>query len=162
MLLTAIIKMPDSCCAVQCTNMRGKCDENIKFYRLPNMKNQQTTERRKKWVTAVKRENWPKSERQVNNARLCSEHFVTGGKLDDPLYIDYVPTVFAFVPVADASRKRKSIDRYERPQKRARNQNEKIERKDSPNKNKTTLYANVNGEHSVPDCVEQIEFIISN
>ena len=64
--------------------------------------------------------------------------------------------------MADGSRKRKSIDRYERPQKRARNQNEKKERKDSPNKNETTLYANVNGEHSVPDCVEQIEFTISN
>ena len=49
-------------------------------------------------------------EKQVDNARLCSEHFVTGAKSDDPLHIDYVPTVFAFVPVAGASRKRKSID----------------------------------------------------
>ena len=49
-------------------------------------------------------------EKQVDNARLCHEHFVTGAKSDDPLHIDYVPTVFAFVPVAGASRKRKSID----------------------------------------------------
>ena len=49
-------------------------------------------------------------EKQVDNARLCSEHFVTGAKSDDPLHIDYVATVFAFVPVAGASRKRKSID----------------------------------------------------
>ena len=47
--------MPDSC-AVQCTNMGGKCNENIKFYRFPTMKNQQTTERHKKWITAMNRE----------------------------------------------------------------------------------------------------------
>ena len=33
-------------------------------------------------------------EKQVDNARLCHEHFVTGAKSDDPLHIDYVPTVF--------------------------------------------------------------------
>ena len=49
----------------------------------------------------MKRQNWPKSEKQVDNARLCSEHFVTGPKWDDPLYIDYVPTVFGFVSVAE-------------------------------------------------------------
>ena len=47
-ILINIVKVPDSCCAVQCTNMRGKCNENIKFYRFPIMKNQQTTETRKK------------------------------------------------------------------------------------------------------------------
>ena len=67
----------------------------------------------------MKRENWPKSEKQVDNARLCSEHFVTGAKSDDSLHINYIPTVFAFVPVAGASKKRKSIDRYEGSQKRA-------------------------------------------
>ena len=89
------------------------------------MKNQQITERRKKWITAMKRENWPKSEKQVDNARFCSEHFVTGTKSDDPLHIDYVPIVCAFVPVTSASRKRKSIDPYERSQKHARNQDKK-------------------------------------
>ena len=62
------------------------------------------------------------SEKQVDNARLCSEHFATGAKSDDPLHTDYIPTIFAFVPVASASRKRKSIHRYERSQKHARNQ----------------------------------------
>ena len=55
------------------------------------------------------RENWFKSEKQVDNARLCSEHFVTGTKSDDPLHIDYVPIVCAFVPVTGASRKRKVL-----------------------------------------------------
>ena len=103
--------MTDSCCAVQCTNMRGKCDEKIKFY------------------------------------RPCSKYFMTGAKSDVPLYIDSIPTVFAFVPVAGASRKKKSINRYERSQKRARNQDQK-------------KFVGLEEEHSVPDSVEQIEFEI--
>ena len=107
----------------------------------------------------MKRENWPKSEKQVDNARLCSKHFVTGTKSDNPLHVDYIPAVFAFFPVAGALRKRKSIDRYERSKKCARNQDEtKKEKKDSPNKNETALYVNVEDDHSVPDCVEQMEF----
>ena len=114
--------------------MQGKCDENIKFYKFPTIKNHQRTERRKKWITAMKRENWPKSEKQVDNARLCSENFVTSAKSDDPLHIDYVPTVFALVPVTGASRKRKSIDRYERSQN-VPETTKKRERKDSPYEN---------------------------
>ena len=68
------------------------------------MKNQRATERRKQWITAMKIENCPNSEMQVENARPCSEHIVTGAESEDPLHIDYVPTVFAFVPVGGASR----------------------------------------------------------
>ena len=57
--------MPDSCCAVQCTNMQEKCDENITFYRFSTMKNQQITERYKKWVTEMKREREREREREV-------------------------------------------------------------------------------------------------
>ena len=106
------------------------------------------------------RENWPKSEKQVDNARLCSEHFVTGAKSHDPLHIDYIPTVFAFVPVAVVWRKRKSIDWYGRSQKRARNQDEKKKKK-TPSNNETAIYVNVEDEHSVPDCIKQIEFEIA-
>ena len=63
----------------------------------------------------MKRENRPKSEKQVDNARLCSKHFVTSAKSDDPLHIDYVPTWLV------AGTSRKSIDLYERSQKYARN-----------------------------------------
>ena len=121
--------MPDSCCAVHCTNMQEKCDENIKFYRFSTMKNQQITERYKKWVTEMKRqrerEKWSKTEKQVENARLCSEHFVACAKSDDSFHIDHVPTVFVVVSVTGVSRKRKSIDRYKISQKRARNQDGK-------------------------------------
>ena len=128
--------MPDSCCAVECTNMGQKYYDKIKFYRFPTMKTEQTTERRTKWITAMKRENWPKSEKQIGNARLCSEYFMTGVKSDDPLHIDYIPTIFLFIPVAGVSRKRKSIDLHERSQKRARNQDEKKEEKTLPTRTK--------------------------
>ena len=64
--------MPDSWCAVQFTNMRGKCDENIKFYRFPTMKNKQTAERHKKWIRAMKKENWSKSEKQFEMPSLIA------------------------------------------------------------------------------------------
>ena len=76
--------------------------------------------------------------------------FVTGAKSDDPLHTDYIPTVFAFVPVAGALRKRKSIDWYGRSQKRARNQDEKKKKK-TPSNNETAIYVNVEDEHSVPE-----------
>ena len=73
----------------------------------------------------MKREEWSKSEKQVDNARLCSEHVLAYAKSDDSFHVDYIPTVFPFVSVAGVSRKRKSIDRYKISQKRARNQDEK-------------------------------------
>ena len=61
---------------------------------------------------------------------------MTGAKSDDPLHIDYIPTIFLFIPVAGVSRKRKSIDLHERSQKRARNQDEKKEEKTLPTRTK--------------------------
>ena len=84
----------------------------------------------------MNRENWPKSEKQVDNARLCSEHFVTGTKSDDPFHIDYVPVVFAFAPVAGVLRKRKNVDRYERSQEHAKNQYKKKKEKTLPTRMK--------------------------
>ena len=80
---------------------------------------------------------------------------MTGPKPDDTLHTDYVPTVFAFVPVAGASRKRKSIDWYERSQKHARNQNKKNKEKTLPTRMKEH-FCRCRDEHSVPDCVEKI------
>ena len=41
----------------------------------------------------------PNLRNKLTMLRLCSKHFVTGAKSDDPLHIDYVPIVFAFLPV---------------------------------------------------------------
>jgi len=64
--------MPSACCAVGCTN-RKSGDTNLLFYRIPSKKN---PERRLQWINAVGRKDW--SEEKINNARLCSAHFISG------------------------------------------------------------------------------------
>ena len=63
--------MPDTCCAVGCTNRREK--NGLPFYRIPTKKRE---EKRKRWIAAIKREHWP--EEQINKARLCGAHFISG------------------------------------------------------------------------------------
>lgn len=63
--------MPDTCCAVGCTNRRIK--GGIPFYRIPSKKHK---ERRERWIAAIRREEW--SEEQIKNARLCGAHFISG------------------------------------------------------------------------------------
>ena len=60
----------------------------LSFYRFPT-----DPERRTRWVAAVARKNWTPNE----YSRLCSAHFVTGTKSDDPLSPDFVPTLFSHV-----------------------------------------------------------------
>ena len=62
--------MPSSCCVVNCSN-RKKKDSTLKFYSIPI-----NPEQRKRWLNAIRRKNWSKVE--INNARVCSEHFVSG------------------------------------------------------------------------------------
>ena len=64
--------MPDSCAAFGCTNRRS--NTSLQFYRMPSGK--RYPERRIKWVTTMRREKWPVEK--INNARICSAHFVTG------------------------------------------------------------------------------------
>ena len=101
--------------------MQEKCDENIKFYRFSNEEPANNRKIQKVGYRNEEREKWSKSEKQVENARLCSEHYVACAKSDDSFHIDHVPTVFVVVSVTGVSRKRKSIDRYKISQKRTRN-----------------------------------------
>ena len=70
--------MVSSCCAVGCTK-RKSTHKKLTFYRFPS-KNRRN-DQREAWIQKLKRADWPESEDQVDNARLCSSHFVTG-KLD--------------------------------------------------------------------------------
>lgn len=54
------------CCAFGCTNREG---HGIPFHRFPT-----AAERRKKWITALKREGWEPTK----YSRLCAKHFIEG------------------------------------------------------------------------------------
>ena len=91
--------MGKSCCAVGCTNRFSK-GSGISFYRFPT-----EAERRERWIAAVNRKDWA----PTNYTWICSQHFVSEFKSDDPLSPNYVPSVFSFVksPV-----KRKAADDF--------------------------------------------------
>ena len=79
------------CSAVGCNNS-GYRDgpRGVKFYRYPK-----ESSRRQKWILRVNRTEpngslWKPS----TNARLCSDHFVSGKKSDEPDDPDYEPSIF--------------------------------------------------------------------
>lgn len=89
--------MVKSCCAVGCTN-RFKKGSGVTFYRFP-----EDEQRRLRWIAAVGRKDWLPSE----YTWLCSDHFLSGCKSNDPLSPDYIPSVFAHIA---SPQKRKAID----------------------------------------------------
>ncbi|XP_048029372.1 THAP domain-containing protein 1-like isoform X3 [Megalobrama amblycephala] len=96
--------MGKSCCVTDCKNRFNK-ESDLSFYRLPKAK-----EKRSKWIAAIRRNNWnPGSETWI-----CSCHFVSGKKSDDPLHPDYVPSLFSFTSKTDRTRAVKNLERYQR------------------------------------------------
>ncbi|XP_065658723.1 peroxynitrite isomerase THAP4-like [Hydra vulgaris] len=109
--------MPDSCCAVGCMNKRIKGDKSLSFYRIPFGNTEESNNRRVLWLQALKRENWSTS--MIDNARLCSKHFISGKKSYNPNFPDYVPSVFLYRQQS-FSKKHQSIERFERSCKRTK------------------------------------------
>ena len=79
--------MVKNCCAVGCHNVYKK-GSGIHFYRFPT-----EPDRRAKWVSAIHREGWVPTE----YSWLCSEHFVTGKKSNNPLAPNFIPTIFKHI-----------------------------------------------------------------
>ena len=75
--------MVKNCCAVGCSNRYYK-DCGLTFYRFPDCS---------KWIAAIKRENWKPNE----YSWVCSAHFVSGKKSDDPLSPYYTLSIFSYV-----------------------------------------------------------------
>ena len=98
--------MVKSCCAFGCTNRYHK-GTKLSFYRFPADR-----ERRSKWIAALKREDWQPSE----HSWVCSAHFVSGKKSDDPLSPDYIPSVFSFVKTPEKRKAKRAVERYEQRQ----------------------------------------------
>ena len=104
------VEMVKSCCAVGCTNrwVRG-C--GVSFYRFPA-----DLERRARWVNAVNRKNW----QPTGHSWLCSCHFISGAKSDDPLSPDSVPSVFPHTASLQKRKRVNAMKSYERRKQRKR------------------------------------------
>ena len=80
------IEMVKSCCVVDCHNLYKK-KSGISFHRFPRKVN-----RRERWIAAVRRENWMPNK----STWICSQHFITGKKSNNPLAPNYVPSIFPY------------------------------------------------------------------
>ena len=98
--------MVKHCCAVGCHNTYKK-GSGIQFYRFPT-----DPERRSKWVNAVSREGWTPSE----YSWICSKHFISGTKSNNPLAPNYVQTIFSHVESPAKRRMEGRMDDFYRRQ----------------------------------------------
>ena len=100
-----------SCCVVGCTK-RFKKGDGIKFHIFP-----QTKPRRTMWINAVKRID-VNTGKNGFHLSVCSQHFISGKKTDDPNHPDYVPSVNLKYETTDVlSGPSAAVDRYDRLQR---------------------------------------------
>ena len=98
--------MVKSCCAVGCHN-KYKKGSGIQFYRIPKDPN-----RHARWIAAISHKDWTPSEFTC----LCSKHFVSKSKNDNPLSPDYVPRVFNHTDSPTKWKLQQNQDNFERRQ----------------------------------------------
>ena len=135
--------MPDSCCAVGCSNRRKK--NGIPFYGFPK-----NSKKRQLWVNAVGRKDW--SESSIEKARLCGEHFISGKHSRDQLNTDYVPSIFNHSKMSETTQKSKQ-KRFDRLMKRRQRQSLIVQKNESTNRDEPS-----NGvEIMAPDDIVDVE-----
>ncbi|XP_036374247.1 uncharacterized protein LOC118770594 [Megalops cyprinoides] len=98
--------MPTMCVAVGC-HQKAKPGSYVKFYTFPR-----DPVRRKRWISALKREGWTPAP----HSKLCSMHFISGRRSDDPLSPDYIPSWFAHTTTVEKERSMAAMRRYRRRQ----------------------------------------------
>ncbi|XP_074541672.1 transcription factor E2F6-like isoform X3 [Halichoeres trimaculatus] len=81
-----------SCCAVGCTNRFDKNNKTRKFYRIPSNRTPFKANRRRLWLQAIRRSDW--DERIIKNAKICSDHFISGEASEEYDSPDFVPSIF--------------------------------------------------------------------
>ena len=81
-------------------------------------------QRRAMWVAAVKREGWEPTE----HSWLCSAHFVSGSKNNDPLSPDYVPSIFSHVRSPRKRKAEQDLRSYTRRKEARRKRSEAVSR----------------------------------
>ena len=94
-------EMVESCCAVCCVNRLTK-GSSLSYYRFPT-----DNDRRRRWISAINRKDWHPTQYSY----VCSAHFVSDKKSDDPVSPDYVPSIFKHV---SSPMKRKRVCDYQK------------------------------------------------
>ncbi|KAK0149998.1 THAP domain-containing protein 4 [Merluccius polli] len=92
--------------SVGCNNSR-KRNPGMIFYSLPREK-----ERRYKWLAAIRRDLWT----PTSNTLLCSEHFLSGAKQDNPLSPDFVPSLFAHTSKREGEKQHYAFQKFQKTQ----------------------------------------------
>ena len=86
----------DFCCAFGCSNKRKTGSKsNISYYRIPFGTDPESLSLRKRWIAAIRRENW--TDDQIDNSRICSKHLICD-KSKETLLVSR-SLVFLFVSV---------------------------------------------------------------
>ena len=98
--------MLKNCCAVGCYNTYKK-GSGIQFYRFPT-----DPERRAQWIAAVNRKDWAPTE----YTWICSAHFVSRSKSNNPLSPNYVPTIFSHTESPVKRKMEAQVESFERRQ----------------------------------------------
>ena len=101
------------CCAVDCHNCTYRDGpRGVKFFRFPR-----DPKIKERWIKQVNRKKLNGSPWSPgSNARLCSEHFVSGKWSKDPGNPDYEPSIFPTSHVRPSSER--DLQRHERARKR--------------------------------------------
>ncbi|XP_056007410.1 THAP domain-containing protein 11-like [Ostrea edulis] len=113
--------MVKGCCVHGCTaNSSSNSDRN--FFIIPKESN-----RRERWLRAINRAH-VNEDGSVDQNKLwaptsghnyvCSAHFVSGKKVNDPCHPDFVPSVFPQNEDSAFSKSSKKVERYKRTLKR--------------------------------------------
>ena len=98
--------MVKNCCAVGCSNVYRKCS-GIKFYRFPS-----DPEQKSKWIAAVRHENWTPNEHTWIRSLVCSQHFITGEKSNNPLALNYILSLSEYVDSPGKRRVEGGMDKF--------------------------------------------------
>jgi len=98
--------MVKNCSTVGCTKVYKK-DNGISFYWFPT-----NVERKRKWIAAVRWEN----RMSTKHSWICSQHFVTGKKSNNPLAPNYILSIFEHVSSPVKRRLETEAGQFERRQ----------------------------------------------
>ena len=100
----------NNCCAKNCFNRESK--DKVSFYRIPKAVDTATKARRKAWLQKISRVGPDgKPWKPTKNSRLCSEHFISGRKSDDPKSPNYIPRIFSHRNVKKPKERRTRVSR---------------------------------------------------